>query len=60
MVAAEMKAFLELGWEPEWDVGAISDGGWGQDERTIFKGVEKVRSAPSQSWCILNTQAWQA
>lgn len=42
MVGAEMKAFLPLGWEPEWDVGAIADGGWGQDTRTIFKGVEKV------------------
>ncbi|KAL7418623.1 hypothetical protein Q5752_007081 [Cryptotrichosporon argae] len=43
MCAAEMKAFLELGWEAEWDVGALADGGWGQDTRTVFKGVRKVR-----------------
>ena len=43
MVAAEIKAFLGMGWEGEWDVVAIVSGGWGQDTRTIFKGVQKVR-----------------
>jgi asparagine synthase (glutamine-hydrolysing) len=33
-----------MGWKAEWDVGAIVDGGWGQDTRTIFKGVHKVTS----------------
>ena len=42
MFAAEIKAFLGLGWEPEWDVGAMVDVGWGQDARTLFKGVQKV------------------
>jgi asparagine synthase (glutamine-hydrolysing) len=42
MIASEMKAFLEMGWEAEWDVGSIVDGGWGQDVRTVFKGVQKV------------------
>jgi asparagine synthase (glutamine-hydrolysing) len=44
LVAAEIKAFLGMGWQAEWDVGAIVDGGWGQDTRTIFKGVQKVRN----------------
>ena len=42
MIAAEIKAFLGTGWKAEWDVGAIADGGWGQDTRTVFKGVQKV------------------
>ena len=43
LVAAEAKAFLPLGWRPEWDVKSLLDGGWNNDERTIFKGVQKVR-----------------
>ena len=42
MITAEIKAFLGMGWKAEWDVGAIVDGGWGQDTRTVFKGVQKV------------------
>lgn len=42
MFGAEMKAFLPFDWEPEWDVEALMDGGWGQDTRTVFKGVQKV------------------
>ncbi len=41
-IAAECKAFLGLGWEAEWDVSGLVDGGWGQDTRTVFKGVQKV------------------
>lgn len=41
---AEVKGFLgDTAWEPEWDVDAISSGAWGQDTRTLFKGVQKVR-----------------
>ena len=43
-VSAEAKAFLPLGWKQEWDVGSIVDGGWGNDTRTLFKGVQKVSS----------------
>lgn len=43
LVAAEMKAFLPLGWTPEWDVRSLKDAGWNHDERTIFKGIQKVR-----------------
>ncbi|KAF2090147.1 asparagine synthase [Saccharata proteae CBS 121410] len=43
LVAAEAKAFLNLGWEPEWDVKSLVDAGWNHDERTLFRGVEKLR-----------------
>ena len=43
LIAAEMKAFLPLGWKPEWDVRSLRDAGWNHDERTIFKDVQKVR-----------------
>lgn len=39
---AEIKAFLGSDWEPEWDVDSITSMGWGQDTRTLFKGVQKV------------------
>ncbi|WYZ42283.1 hypothetical protein EsH8_V_001178 [Colletotrichum jinshuiense] len=42
LVASEAKAFLPLGWKPQWDVGAIVDGGWMQDGRSLFKGVRKM------------------
>lgn len=42
MVAAEAKAFLAMGWRPEWDVGAIVEGVWQVGEQTLFKGVQKV------------------
>ncbi|GKT47552.1 amidase chyE [Colletotrichum spaethianum] len=42
LLAAENKAFLAMGWEPEWDVPAMIDGGWMMDDRTIFKGVKKI------------------
>ena len=43
LVAAEMKAFLPLGWHPEWDVRSLVEGGWNFDDRTIFKNVQKIR-----------------
>lgn len=43
LIAAEMKAFLPLGWKPEWDVKSLLDAGWNHDERTIFKDVNKIR-----------------
>lgn len=43
LMAAEAKAFLPLGWQPEWNVSAIFDSGWHQhDPRTVFKGVKKL------------------
>lgn len=44
LVAAEMKAFLPLGWEPEWDVRSLMDAGGNHDTRTVFKDVQKVSS----------------
>ncbi|KAL9093014.1 MAG: hypothetical protein Q9165_004152 [Trypethelium subeluteriae] len=41
LVAAEAKAFLPLGWQPEWDVKSLAEGGWNNDERTIFRDVQK-------------------
>lgn len=42
LMAAESKAFLPMGWKPEWDVDAIVDAGWMFDDRTLFKGVKKL------------------
>ncbi|KAK4220794.1 putative asparagine synthetase [Podospora fimiseda] len=42
LVASEAKAFLPLGWKPEWDVTAIASAAWMLDQRTLFKGVQKV------------------
>lgn len=43
MLAAEMKAFLPLGWKPEWDVKSIVGGDFQIASATIFKGVQRVR-----------------
>ncbi|KAL9084487.1 MAG: hypothetical protein Q9159_005183 [Coniocarpon cinnabarinum] len=43
LIAAEAKAFLALGWKPEWDVKSLLDGGWNYDQRTLFQGVYKRR-----------------
>jgi asparagine synthase (glutamine-hydrolysing) len=42
LVASEAKAFLGMGWAPEWDVGAIVEGVWQAGTQTLFKGVRKV------------------
>lgn len=42
LLGSEAKAFLPLGWQPQWDVGAIVDNGWTTNERTLFNGVHKV------------------
>ena len=44
LVAAEMKAFLPLGWKPEWDVKSIVGGDFQIGNPTIFKRVQKVRA----------------
>lgn len=43
LFASEVKAFMPLGWQGQWDVDSIIDEGWLCDERTIFKNVRKVR-----------------
>ncbi|KAK5265284.1 hypothetical protein LTR96_009186 [Exophiala xenobiotica] len=42
LVAAEIKAFLPLGWKPEWDVKSIVGGDFQIGNPTIFKNVQKV------------------
>jgi len=42
LVAAEMKAFLPLGWKPEWDVKSIVGGDFQIGNATVFKNVQKV------------------
>ena len=43
LLAAEIKAFLPLGWKPEWDVQSLVEGGWNYDDRTSFKDVRKLK-----------------
>ncbi|KAI4247619.1 MAG: hypothetical protein L6R42_009577 [Xanthoria sp. 1 TBL-2021] len=43
LLASEAKALLPFGWQPEWDVRSIIDKGWLTEERTIFKGLQKIR-----------------
>lgn len=47
LIASEAKAFLAMGWEPEWDVAAVVEGTMQGHARTMFKGVKKV---PPGSW----------
>ena len=42
-ISTEMKAFLPLGWQAEWDVPAIVEGHFQIGPQTIFKGVQKVQ-----------------
>ncbi|EEB89311.1 hypothetical protein MPER_12605 [Moniliophthora perniciosa FA553] len=41
MIASEMKAFVPLGWKPEWDIESIVQMGDYNDNRTVFKGVRR-------------------
>ncbi|KAI4197332.1 MAG: hypothetical protein LQ350_006001 [Teloschistes chrysophthalmus] len=43
LLASEAKALLPFDWLPEWDVRSIIDLGWFTEERTIFKGLRKIR-----------------
>ncbi|KAL9604686.1 MAG: hypothetical protein Q9219_000406 [cf. Caloplaca sp. 3 TL-2023] len=43
LLASEAKALLPFGWRPEWDVRSIVDKGWLTEERTIFRGLRKIR-----------------
>ncbi|KAK8040940.1 hypothetical protein PG994_013947 [Apiospora phragmitis] len=39
--AAEMKAFLPLGWKAEWDVEAIALDTWSLGSNTVYKDVKR-------------------
>lgn len=43
LIAAEAKAFLPLGWQPEWDVRSLRENGFFGGDRTHFKGVSAIR-----------------
>ncbi|KAI4123940.1 MAG: hypothetical protein LQ338_005051 [Usnochroma carphineum] len=43
LLASEAKALIPFGWRPKWDVRSIIDKGWLTEERTIFKGLRKIR-----------------
>lgn len=45
LFASEIKAFMGLGWQAEWDLDSIAHNGDLGDERTVFKGVFKVISS---------------
>lgn len=55
LIAAEAKAFVPLGWNPEWDVESMVDRGWTHDQRTMFKGVKKVSSSDLMCHAKLET-----
>ncbi|KAJ7140775.1 putative asparagine synthase [Mycena epipterygia] len=42
LFASEVKAFMGLGWQAEWDIESIVDNGNLGDDRTLFKGVQKL------------------
>lgn len=50
LIAAEAKAFLALGWKPEWDVKSIMETGWNHGDRTLFKGVSKILPGSYLTW----------
>lgn len=39
LIASEMKAFLSLGWEPEWDVDSVMNSKAFFENKTLFRGV---------------------
>ncbi|KAJ6487403.1 nucleophile aminohydrolase [Mycena vitilis] len=44
LVVSEMKALVPFGWKPTWDIDSIVQNGELASDRTVFKGVQKVRS----------------
>ncbi|KAI8190030.1 Amidase chyE [Colletotrichum sp. SAR 10_65] len=42
LLTSEMKGFLALGWEPEWNIYGLISGSSLQAENTVFKGVWKL------------------
>ncbi|EJT72258.1 hypothetical protein GGTG_09124 [Gaeumannomyces tritici R3-111a-1] len=42
LLASECKAFLPLGWEPEWDVLSLFDASAMNGDKFVFKGVRKI------------------
>ncbi|KAJ7487266.1 putative asparagine synthase [Mycena galericulata] len=47
LIASEMKAFLPFGWKAEWDIDSVVQNGDFSDDRTVFKGVNKLMAGHS-------------
>ncbi|KAJ7828020.1 putative asparagine synthase [Mycena olivaceomarginata] len=61
LFGSEMKAFMGLGWQAEWDIDSIVDNGDVCDERTVFKGVQKLPAgyfALCRASGVVETQAY--
>lgn len=58
-IASEMKAFIPMGWTPEWDVESIMSFGQYHDDRTVFRGVEKVRRRRHEQVACSNLDSLQ-
>ncbi|CEP13814.1 hypothetical protein [Parasitella parasitica] len=43
LAASEIKAFLPLGWKPEWDIDSLLGNGVLLDNRTAFRGVHHLK-----------------
>ncbi|KAL9055061.1 MAG: hypothetical protein Q9206_003291 [Seirophora lacunosa] len=54
LLASEAKALLPFGWRPEWDVRSIINKAWLTEEKTIFKGLRKIRSGSYLTCLSLN------
>ncbi|KAF8176868.1 putative asparagine synthase [Mycena galopus ATCC 62051] len=42
LFGSEMKAFMALGWQAEWDIESVVNHGDFADERTVFRGARKL------------------
>ncbi|KAF7349626.1 Asparagine synthetase domain-containing protein [Mycena sanguinolenta] len=47
LIASEMKAFLAFGWKAKWDIDSVVHNGDLGDDRTVFKGVNKLMAGHS-------------
>jgi asparagine synthetase B (glutamine-hydrolysing) len=55
LITSEMKALPAFGWKPEWDIDSIVNMGDFCDDRTVFKGVYKVRMTLSRKIVTYHT-----
>lgn len=54
LFAAEIKAFIPLGWKPQWNAAAIATCSWMSGCQTLFKGVNKVMPG---TWVEMTNQS---
>ncbi|KAJ7664724.1 putative asparagine synthase [Mycena rosella] len=47
LIASEIKALLPFNWRAEWDLDSIIQSGDFSDDRTVFKGVNKLMAGHS-------------